>query len=69
MADIEEIEFAIIPPGESRAVDWMNDKAAAIAEAEARGEGWKVQEIVTYCRDRDIVHTVGLSGDDETEEG
>lgn len=68
MAEIEQTEFAIIPPGETSGVDWVDDRAQAIAAAEARGAGWKVQKIVTYCSEREVIHTVGLNSDDSEDE-
>ena len=68
MADIAKIEFHLIPPGERDAVDWFDDKREAIAAADAKGDGWKVEEWTSYIDDRKLIHTVGRAQDDEDDD-
>jgi hypothetical protein len=55
MADPWKTEYHLIPPNEREAIDWFDDREEAIAAAKAKGDGWKVQEVVSYLDDRETI--------------
>lgn len=61
MADIAKTEYHLLPPGSREADDWFDDRAEAIKAAEAKGVGWRVQEVVSYLEERAVIFTAGAS--------
>ncbi|MGH7018300.1 MAG: hypothetical protein ACREEY_00370 [Brevundimonas sp.] len=55
MADEHKTEYHLIPPGEREAVDWIDDHDEAIAVAKSKGEGWKVERVISYLDDREVI--------------
>lgn len=55
MADSWKTEYHLLPPGSRDADDWFDSRDEAIAAAKAKGEGWRVQEVVSYLDDKEIV--------------
>lgn len=55
MADIWKTEYHLLPPGSRDAEDWFENRDEAIAAANAKGEGWQVQEVTSYLDDKGII--------------